>query len=91
MARRKSESVKKAEKALKEMAEPKYVDKLELGSGEIYVGNMSDADKYQLMVRHINILENHIKLNAQCLSITAICLQELCKKEGIDINKILNK
>lgn len=91
MARKKSEAVKKFEKAVEEIKEPKYVDKLELGSGEVYVGNMSEADKYQLAIRHINILENNISLLTQFASIQAICLQELCKESGIEIDKIINK
>ena len=91
MARKKSEAVKKFEKAMEEFKEPKFIDKLELGSGEVYVGNMSDADKYQLAIRHINVLENNISLITQFASIQAICLQELCKKNGIEIDKIINR
>lgn len=91
MARKKSEAVKKVEKAMEELKEPKFIDKLELGGGEIYVGHMSDADKYQLLVRHINVLENNISLITQFASIQAICLQELCKKNGIEIDKIINR
>ena len=90
MAKKKSENVKKIEKAFKEMKKPKFVDKLELGSGEVYVGNLSDADKFQLMIRHINVLENHIKLLAEFSSINCICMQEICKKQDIDVNKIIN-
>lgn len=88
--KKKSESVKKFEKAVKEFKEPKFIDKLELGSGEVYVGNISDADKYQLLIRHINVLENNVSLLTQFVSIQAICLQEICKKQGIEIDKIIN-
>lgn len=90
MAKKKSESVKKFEKAVKEMKKPVYVEKLELGSGEVYVGNLSEADKFQVLIRHIQVLEQSINMLAQCSSITAICLEELCKKEEIDIHKIIN-
>lgn len=88
---KKSESVKKFEKQIKEMKKPVYVDKLELGSGEVYVGNLSDADKFQVLVRHLNILEQNVSMLTQCCTIQAICLEELCKKQGIDIHKIINK
>lgn len=87
---KKSTQLKNYEKALKELQKPKFIDKLELGNGEVYVGNLSDADKYQLLIRHINVLENAINLMAQFNSINAICLQEICKKQGIDIEKIIN-
>ena len=88
--RKKSENVKKVEKQIKELRKPTYVEKLELGSGEIYVGKLSQEDKFQLLIRHINVLKSHISLLTQCASIQAICLQELCKKQGIAIDKIIN-
>ena len=88
--KKKSESVKKFEKAMEEIKEPVYIDKLELGSGEVYVGNLSDADKFQVLTRHINILEQNISLLTQFTSIISICLEELCKDKGIDIHKVIN-
>lgn len=90
MAKKKSEQLKEYEKALEEMQKPKFIDKLELGNGEIFVGNLSDADKFQLLIRHINVLENNVSLMTQFISMSAICLQEICKKQGIDIEKIIN-
>lgn len=90
MAKKKSEQLKEYEKKLKELQKPKFIDKLELGSGEIYTGNLSDADKFQLLIRHINVLENNVSLMTQFASMQAICLQELCKKQGIEIEKIIN-
>ena len=89
--KRKSKSLKMAEEALKKMKEPVFVEKLELGEGEVYTGNLSEADKYQLLIRHINVFENNLSLCTQFASIQAICLQELCKKQGIEIDKIINK
>ena len=71
--------------------EPVFIDKLELGNGEVYVGNLSEADKYQLMVRHINIMEQALSNSMFLLSNIAVCLQELCKKNEIDIDKAINK
>ena len=88
--RKKSENVKKIEKQIKEMKKPVYLEKLELGGGEIFVGNLSEAEKYQLLIRHINVLENNISLLTQFSSMQAICLQEICKKQGIEIDKIIN-
>ena len=90
MAKKKSEQLKKYEKTLEEMQKPKFIDKLELGKGEIFVGNLSDADKFQLLIRHINVLENNVSLITQFASMQVICLQEICKKQGIDIEKIIN-
>lgn len=90
MAKNKSKQLKEYEKTLEEMQKPKFIDKLELGSGEVYVGNISDADKFQLLIRHINVLENNISLMTQFASMQAICLQEIAKKQGIDIDKIIN-
>ena len=44
-----------------------------------------------MLVRHINVLEQRLELIAQFTSIAAICLEEICKKQGIDIDKIINK
>ena len=90
MAKKKSEQLKEYEKKLKELQKPKFIDKLELGNGEIFVGNLSDADKFQLLIRHINVLENNVSLMTQFASMQAICLQEICKKQGIDIEKTIN-
>lgn len=87
---KKSTQLKKYEKSLKELQKPKFIDKLELGNGEVYVGNLSDADKFQLLIRHINVLENNVSLMTQFASMQAICLQEICKKQGIGIEKIIN-
>ena len=91
MAKKKSESIKKFEKAVKEIKKPVYIEKLELGSGEVYVGNLSEADKFQVLTRHISILEQNISMLTQFASIQAICLEELCKEKGIDIHKVINK
>lgn len=91
MANKKSKSVKMIEKKLEEMKKPIFVEKLELGGGEVFVGNLSDAEKYQLIIRHINVIENNINLLTQFASIQSICLEELCKEKGIDIHKIINK
>lgn len=91
MAKKKSEAVKKVEKQIKEMKEPVFIEKLELGGGEVYVGKLSQEDKYQLLTRHINIIEQRLNLIAQFSDICAICLEEICKEKGIDISKIINK
>lgn len=83
--------VKKALKKLEEKKKPIFVEKLELGEGEIYVGNLPEADKFQVLVRHINLLEGYLKQLSALSSITSICLEELCKKNKIDIESILNQ
>ena len=83
--------VENAIKEIKKKKEPIFVKELELGEGEIYVGNLSDADKFQVLIRHINLLEGYIKQQAFLSSTAVICLQELCKKNKIDIESILNQ
>lgn len=84
----------KKEKLIKpkiEKKEPIYIDKLELGEAEAYVGNLSESDKYQLLVRHLNILETTLNNCLLIQSHICVALMELCKKNGIDIDKELNK
>jgi len=86
----KSEAVKKVEKEIKEKKEPIFVKKLDLGSGEIYVGELNEADKYQLINRRMTLQENQLNQIAYLLSNCTICLQELAKSQGIEIDRILN-
>lgn len=86
----KSEAVKEVEKKMAEIKEPVIVEKLELGSGEVYVGNLSDADKYQLISRRMTLQENQLNQMAYLLSNCTICLQEIARKQGIEIDRILN-
>lgn len=75
---------------MKEQEEPKIIKNLELGKGEVYLGELTNKDKYQVLVRHLQVLESYGRLISQFTSMTAICLQELCKKQDIDIDKIIN-
>ena len=88
---KRSEELKKYEEKLEEAKKPKIINKLDLGDGEVYLGKLTNADKYQVLVRHINVLEQRLELIAQFTSISAICLEELCKEKGINIDKIINK
>lgn len=87
---KKSEAVKGMEKEIKEKAKPVFIEKLELGAGEIYVGNLSEADKFQLLNRRIVMQESLLTQMGYLLSNCTICLQEIAKKQGIEIDKILN-
>lgn len=87
---KKSKGVKQIEKQIKEKAKPVYIDKLELGAGEIYVGNLKDEDKFQLLSRRMAMQENILHQALLLLSNCTICLQEIAKKQGIEIDKILN-
>lgn len=87
---KKSEAVKGMEKEIKEKAKPVFIEKLELGAGEIYVGNLSEADKFQLLNRRIVMQESLLTQMGYLLSNCTICLQEIAKKNGIEIDKILN-
>lgn len=90
LTKKNKEAIDKAIKELEKKKEPVFIEKLELGEGETFVGNLTDAEKYQLLIRHINVLEQllqRIDLNS---NVSAICLMELCKDRSIDINAILN-
>lgn len=86
----KSEQAKNIEKEINEKSEPIFVKKLELGAKEMYVGTLSNADKFQLLNRRLTIQENLLNQMGLLLSNCTICLQEIAKKQGIDIDKILN-
>lgn len=70
---------------------PIFIKELELGEGEVYVGNLSDADKMQLLIRHINIMEQALNNTMFLASTAVVCLEEICKDKGIEIEKIINK
>ena len=89
--RKKKPTQKEMSEALKKAQEPKYIKELELGAGEVYVGNLSDADKTQLLNRRLQLLESHANNQTLLLAQIAVCLQEQCKSQGIDIEKIINR
>lgn len=87
----KNKAVKKAVKELEEKKKPIFVEKLALGEGEYYVGNLPEADKYQLMSRRMIELSNLLQQTVLLLANVTVCMQELCKKQGIDIDRIIDK
>lgn len=87
---KKSKVVKQVEEQIKEKAKPVFIKDLELGSGEVYVGDLSERDKFQLISRRMAMQENILHQTLFLLSNCTICLQEIAKKQGIEIDKILN-
>lgn len=87
----KNKAIKKAVKELEERKKPIFVEELALGEGEYYVGNLKEADKYQLMSRRMIELSNLLQQTVLLLANVTVCVQELCKKEGIDIDRIIDK
>lgn len=70
---------------------PVFVDKLELGDGEVYVGNLKTNDRWQLLNRRINILESGISYLTNVNTQLLIVLKEIAKQNGVkDIDKIIN-
>jgi len=85
-----SEQVKKVKEQIKEMQEPKIIKKLELGSGEIYLGDLKNADKFQVLIRHIQVIEQYLSNLFTMVNTSTICLMEIAKKQDIKIDRILN-
>ena len=87
----KNKAIKKAVKELEERKKPRFVEELALGEGEYYVGNLKEADKYQLLSRRMIELSNLLQQTVLLLANVTVCVQEMCKKEGIDIDRIIDK
>lgn len=70
--------------------QPIYIDKLELGEGEQYVGGLSNEDKFQLIARWNGRLQ--VILSQMALLLNSMCLiqYEIAKKQGIDIEEVLD-
>ena len=66
------------------------IEKLELGENEMYLGNLTNKDKFQVLIRHLNLINNQLSMLNRQQAITAICLMELCKEKKINIDKIIN-
>lgn len=66
------------------------IEKLELGENEMYLGNLTNKDKFQVLVRHLNLINNQLSMLNRQQAITSICLMELCKEKKINIDKIIN-
>lgn len=85
----------KVEKEVKEKKEPIIVDKLELSDGEMYLGKLSDQDKFQVLCRHLTLIEQIAQagVNGQNLLLANIfyVLKAMAEKQGINVDKILEK
>ena len=66
------------------------VKELELGEKEIYLGELKAKDRYQVLIRHLNVIEGYLNAIANNGAIQSICAMELCRKQGIEIDKIIN-
>ena len=82
-------------KRIKEAEEVKVIKKLELNKGETYLGELNNKDKFQVLCRHLTVLEQIGSAQANGLTSMfaqmLLIIQEMAKKQGIDVDKILKK
>lgn len=50
LTKKNKEAIDKAIKELEKKKEPVFIEKLELGEGETFVGNLTESEKYQLLI-----------------------------------------
>lgn len=86
----KNEKLAEAIKKMQEAKKPEIVKELKLGDGEKYLGDLKNRDKYQVLARHLSSFEQKLDMTLQFESIMAICLEEIAKKQGIEIDRIIN-
>lgn len=71
------------------MEERKEVKEITLSEGELYVGNLSDGDKFHLLTQYLNnqgaMIRGLLQINAQLLQGIRI----LCENQGINWDKAI--
>lgn len=85
------EEIKRAE----EVEENKIVKKLELNKGEMYLGELTNKDKFQVLCRHLTVLEQIGEAGRNALtgmmSEMLLLMREMAKKQEIEVDKIIKK
>lgn len=75
--------------------EPIILKELELNDKEIYLGELKDGDKFQILCRHLDILRqiNQAGVNSMNMFLSYMfeILKAMAKKQGIDVKKLLEK
>lgn len=75
--------------------EPIILKELELNDKEIYLGELKDGDKFQILCRHLDILRqiNQSGVNSMNMFLSYMfeILKAMAKKQGIDVKKLLEK
>lgn len=90
------ENKKVFDKAINELnkkAKPpvQYLEKLELSDGEIYIGNLPQADKDQLLMRSLTEIRLLLKQQATLINNIALLAYKLAEKKGINITKTIDR
>lgn len=67
------------------------IDKLEIGEKEVYLGDLPNEDKFQVLVRHLNLMNGYLSMIADNQAIQSICLIEMAEKQGINIRQKIDK
>lgn len=85
----KNENIEELKQNIEEGEKVKILEELELQKGEVYLGKLNDGDKFQVMLRHLQVIEQSLfaLANGQNLLLTNIqtILEGLAKKQGIEI------
>lgn len=75
--------------------EPIILKELELNDKEIYLGELKEGDKFQIICRHLDILRQieqaGVNSTNMFLSYMFEILKNMAEKQGIDVKKILEK
>ena len=69
----------------KKTLDVKVIKELPKGEGEVYFGEMNDADKFQLITRYLNDLCSINKSTLQIVADLYVLMEFLCEKLGIDV------
>lgn len=85
----KSEDLEELKKNIEEGEAVKVIKELELQKGETYLGELKDGDKFQVLLRHLQVIEQSLFALANgtnlMLSNIQTLLETFAKKQGLKI------
>lgn len=64
---------------------PKHLQKLDLRPGEIYFGELTEDEKYQVLIRYLNDNNSINKSTLQIVADLYVLMEFICEKMGIDV------
>ena len=73
-------------KALEEN-QPKIIEKLDFGPGEIVFSKLDDGERFQVITRYLNDICSITKSMLQITADQYVIIEFLCKKLGVDVAK----
>jgi len=90
------ENKKVFDKAINELNEKaktpvQYLEKLELSDGEIYIGNLPQSDKDQLLMRSLTEIRLLLKQQAALINNITLLAYKFAEKKGINIAKTIDR